>query len=125
MDFVRDYELTGREHRIRVREDSRVVGQTLQQLEARRKKGVNLVAIERWLGRRRELIEPRPDVVLCAGILCTYAGQRTWSLSSTPITTRSSDPGFSSVWRGVPSDHCTCGMTKGGSRVLVSTKTTP
>ena len=35
MDFVRDYELTGREHRIRVREDSRVVGQTLQQLEAR------------------------------------------------------------------------------------------
>jgi di/tricarboxylate transporter len=66
MDFVRDYELTGREHRIRVREDSRVVGQTLQQLEARRKKGVNVVAIERRLGRRRELIEPRPEVVLCA-----------------------------------------------------------
>jgi di/tricarboxylate transporter len=66
MDFVRDYELTGREHRIRVREDSRVVGQTLQQLEARAHSGANLVAIERWIGRRRELIEPRPDVVLCA-----------------------------------------------------------
>ena len=66
MDFVRDYELTGREHRIRVREDSRVVGQTLQQLEARAHSGANVVAIERWIGRRRELIEPRPDVVLCA-----------------------------------------------------------
>ncbi len=30
IDFVREYELTGREHRVRVREDSRVLGQTLQ-----------------------------------------------------------------------------------------------
>jgi di/tricarboxylate transporter len=64
---VRDYELTGREHRIRVREESRVVGQTLQQLEARRKSGANVVAIERWMGRRRELLEPRADVILRPG----------------------------------------------------------
>ncbi len=66
MDFVRDYELAGREHRIRVREDSRVVGQTLQQLGARKKNGANIVAIERRIGRRNELLEPRADVVLCA-----------------------------------------------------------
>jgi di/tricarboxylate transporter len=66
MDFVRDYELTGREYRIRVREDSPIVGQTLQEIEARRKGGANVVAIERWIGRRRKLIEPRADVILCA-----------------------------------------------------------
>lgn len=66
MDFVRDYELTGREHRILVREDSRVVGQTLQQLGERRRSGADVVAIERWTDRHRELLEPSGDLVLRA-----------------------------------------------------------
>ena len=66
MDFVRDYELTGREHRIRVGEDSPVVGQTLQQLEHESARPANIVAIERWTGGQRELLEPRADVVLRA-----------------------------------------------------------
>ncbi len=66
MDFVHDYKLTGHEHRIRVREDSRVVGQTLQQLGERRRSGANVVAIERWTGRNRKLLEPSADLVLRA-----------------------------------------------------------
>ncbi len=66
MDFVHDYELTGREHRVRVREDSRVVGQTVEQLRERRRNGADVVAIERWTGRHRELLEPSADVVLRA-----------------------------------------------------------
>jgi di/tricarboxylate transporter len=66
MDFVRDYELAGREHRVRVREGSPLIGQTLQQLRTHRSVGANVVAIERWIGSRRELIEPRADVALRA-----------------------------------------------------------
>lgn len=66
MDFVRDYGLTGREHRVRVLDGSPVISQTLQQLAAHHPVGASVVAIERWIGRRRELIEPRADVALCA-----------------------------------------------------------
>ena len=67
MDFVREYDLTEREHRVRVGEDSPVIGQTLEQLGARPHGGASVVAVERWIGRRHELLDPRPDVVLCAG----------------------------------------------------------
>ena len=67
IDFVRDYRLTGRDHRVRIAVDSPLIGQTLQQLEARRRTGASVVAVERQTGRRRELIEPRGDMQLLAG----------------------------------------------------------
>ena len=67
MDFVHEYQLAGREHRVRVGKDSPVIGETLERLEARRHGGASVVAVERWIGRRRALLDPRPDVVLCAG----------------------------------------------------------
>ena len=67
MDFVRDYELAQRDHRVRVGDHSPLIGQTLQQLEPRRNRGASVVAIERVRRRRRELIEPRADLELAAG----------------------------------------------------------
>lgn len=67
MDFVRDYELSERDHRVRVGVNSPLIGQTLQQLEPRRTRGASVVAVERTRRRRRELIEPRADLELCAG----------------------------------------------------------
>lgn len=67
VDFVRDYQLMGRDHRLRIGPDSPVIGQTLQQLETRRPTRASVVAVERLSGRRRELIEPHADLMLCAG----------------------------------------------------------
>lgn len=67
MDFVRDYHLAGREHRVRIGAKSPFIGQTLEQLEAGKRDAANVVAIERVRDRRRELIDPRPDLELRAG----------------------------------------------------------
>jgi di/tricarboxylate transporter len=67
MDFVRDYNLAPREHRVRIGADSPLVGETVVQVEARARGAANIVAIERIKGAQRELLEPRDDVPLCAG----------------------------------------------------------
>lgn len=68
MDFVQDYQLAPREHRVRVGAESSLAGKTLQQIqEERQGTKANVVAIERASGGRRELIEPQGDTRLCAG----------------------------------------------------------
>jgi di/tricarboxylate transporter len=68
-DFVRDYDLAGRAHRLRVGAGSPLVGRTLRQFGPRRSGTPNVVAIERGgaAGSRRELLEPRSDAQIHAG----------------------------------------------------------
>lgn len=65
-DFVNDYELGPREHRVRVTSESPMVGKRLQEIDARRRAGANVVAVERLMGKRHVLIEPRGDLQLRA-----------------------------------------------------------
>jgi di/tricarboxylate transporter len=66
MDFVRDYHLAPREHRLRVSGNSPLVGRTLQDFAADTR-AARIVAIERITGSRHLLLEPRPDSDLRAG----------------------------------------------------------
>ncbi|HEY1121361.1 MAG TPA: SLC13 family permease [Haloferula sp.] len=67
MDFVKDYRLEGREYRLRIEIDSPLVGQTLENIGARRHNSANVVAIERpRAGHRSELLEPRAGLILHA-----------------------------------------------------------
>lgn len=67
LDFIRSYHLAGREHRVRIRPGSPLIGQTLRDLEPRRNHGANVVAIERKGKFRTELQYPSADTELCAG----------------------------------------------------------
>jgi di/tricarboxylate transporter len=62
IDFVRDYHLEAREYRLRIGVGSPLIGQTLEQVGARRRIAVNVVAIERHKGHRTEVTEPRADL---------------------------------------------------------------
>src|SRR5690606_39055045 len=53
--------LAGREFRLRVREDSALVGRTLQDLDLRASAGINLLTIERRERFGRRLIQPTAD----------------------------------------------------------------
>lgn len=66
-DFVRDYGLESRDYRLRIRADSPLVGQTLEQIHPKRRGASNVVAIERQKGGRAELLEPRADLAFQAG----------------------------------------------------------
>src|SRR5215469_3619908 len=57
-DLIRDYQLAGREHRLRIQPESPLAGETLQDLGPRREHGANVIAIERQRGFRRELLNP-------------------------------------------------------------------
>jgi di/tricarboxylate transporter len=57
-DLIRDYDLAGREHRLRIQPESPLVGKTLQESGPRREHGANVIAIERQRGFRRELLNP-------------------------------------------------------------------
>jgi di/tricarboxylate transporter len=67
LDLIDQYDLAGREHRLRIRPDSPLVGRTLQELEPRRQHEANVVAVERQGRFRRELLTPRGDTELRAG----------------------------------------------------------
>jgi di/tricarboxylate transporter len=57
-DLIRDYQLAGREYRLRIQPESPLVGKTLQDLGGRRESGANVIAIERQRGFRREFLNP-------------------------------------------------------------------
>ncbi len=68
-DLVRDYALEGRELRLRVRPESRLVGRRLDVLDLRASEGVHIVAIER-LGRMGpSMVVPRAETRLEANDL--------------------------------------------------------
>jgi di/tricarboxylate transporter len=65
--WVADYDLAGREHRLRLRPGSKLAGKRLDTLDLRASAGINIVAIERGSRFRRELIHPRAETALEPG----------------------------------------------------------
>ena len=65
-DWIEQYQLADREYRARVTPGSPLVGKRLEELSLRAA-GVNLLAIERGDGRRREIIRPEASTELRAG----------------------------------------------------------
>jgi len=65
--WVADYDLAGREHRLRLRPGSGLVGKRLDALDLRASAGINIIAIERGSRFRRTLIQPRAETLLKAG----------------------------------------------------------
>lgn len=66
-NWIEEYGLAMREHRVQVRPRSRLVGRRLSELDLRASDGINLIAIERGSGFRRQLISPHAETVLEAG----------------------------------------------------------
>ncbi|KXU35961.1 citrate transporter [Cephaloticoccus primus] len=66
-DFVSAYELAGREHRLRLRTDSPLVGVKLRELTLRRDYQANVVAIERRGRFSDEVLPPNAGIELRAG----------------------------------------------------------
>lgn len=65
--WIGEYALAGREHRLRVPSTSPLVGKTLETLDLRGTSGANIIAIERARRLERDLILPRAQTVLEAG----------------------------------------------------------
>ncbi|WBE26283.1 SLC13 family permease [Denitrificimonas caeni] len=66
-DLVRDYRLAGRERRLRVRPNSNLVGQTLNELQLRKQYGINVIAVERQRRFRRTLLGATGSTELRSG----------------------------------------------------------
>jgi di/tricarboxylate transporter len=62
-DWIDEYKLAEREHRVRVSDDSSLIGHTLGDLRLRGTSGANIVAID----RRGQLIEPKAATEIRAG----------------------------------------------------------
>lgn len=65
-DWIQDYKLTDREHRVRVMSESPLVGKTLRELDLRHTSGARIVAIERLRRFSREVIGPSANTELQA-----------------------------------------------------------
>jgi di/tricarboxylate transporter len=65
-NWVEDYSLAGREHRLRLRPGSNLAGKRLDALDLRASGGINIIAIERGSRFRRQVIHPRAETVLQA-----------------------------------------------------------
>lgn len=63
-DWVREYDLASREHRVRVPAGSPLVGKALSDLTLRSSAGVNIIAIERTRRFGRTLLQPSPQTVI-------------------------------------------------------------
>jgi di/tricarboxylate transporter len=114
-DWVEEYQLAAREHRVRVTERSPLVGKTLEELRLRDTSGANIVAIERG----RELIQPTGKTELRAGDLLlvdlfapdadAQALREKYALEAMPLsgayfTDRSQDIGMAEVILPASSD---------------------
>ena len=65
-DWVQDYKLADREHRVRVTSESPLVGKTIAELDLRHTSGASIVAIERRRRFSREVIGPTANTELQA-----------------------------------------------------------
>jgi di/tricarboxylate transporter len=63
-DWVVQYDLAAREHRVRIPAGSSLVGKALLELDLRGSAGVNIIAIERAHRFGRMLLQPSPQTVL-------------------------------------------------------------
>lgn len=66
-DLVREYRLAGRERRLRVRPNSNLAGQTLNELQLRKEYGINVIAVERQRRFRCILLGATGSTELRAG----------------------------------------------------------
>lgn len=66
-DLVREYNLDGRERRLRVKANSILTGQTLNELQLRKQYGINVIAVERQQRFRRMLLSATGSTDLRAG----------------------------------------------------------
>lgn len=66
-DLVREYHLDGRERRLRVKANSILTGQTLNELQLRKQYGINVIAVERQQRFRRTLLSATGSTELRAG----------------------------------------------------------
>lgn len=66
-DWIEEYKLAGREYRLRVTEQSSLVGKTLQEMNLRHSCGANILAIERRRKSSPELIPASARTELLAG----------------------------------------------------------
>ena len=66
-DLVREYRLAGRERRLRVRANSVLTGQTLDELQLRKQYGINVIAVERQRRFSRTLLGATGSTELRAG----------------------------------------------------------
>lgn len=66
-DWIADYRLEGREHRIRLEPGSAWIGQRLRALDLRSAEGVSVLGIERGRGFGRRLIQPSAETDLHRG----------------------------------------------------------
>jgi di/tricarboxylate transporter len=65
--WVEEYQLAGREHRVRLVANSPLVGRVLADLGADGVPGANIIAIERTSGRTRQIVSPGPATELREG----------------------------------------------------------
>ncbi len=66
-DWVAEYGLADRGHRLRLLPGSALAGARLDVLDLRASEGISIIAIERGRGYRRHLIQPRGETVLQPG----------------------------------------------------------
>lgn len=66
-EWIDEYALAGREHRLRIAATSPLAGQALRALALRASEGANIIAVERGIGFGRHLLRPHADLVLHAG----------------------------------------------------------
>lgn len=66
-DLVREYRLDGRERRLRVKANSILTGQTLNELQLRKQYGINVIAVERQQRFRRSLLSATGSTEVRAG----------------------------------------------------------
>jgi di/tricarboxylate transporter len=111
-DWITEYQLASREHRVRVTERSSLVGQTLEELRLRDRSGAHILAIERSRRFGSRMIRPtaqteiQADDVLLVDLFApdidTDALRRQLGLEALPLTgsyfaDRSQDIGMSEV----------------------------
>lgn len=65
-DWVKDYKLAAREHRIRVTDRSPLVGKLIREVDLLSDLGASILAIERRIRSARKLITPTPDTEIQA-----------------------------------------------------------
>jgi len=118
-DWVQDYKLTEREHRVRVTSASPLIGQTIGEIELRSTSGVSIVAIERLRRSASEIVGPSASTVLQAddilfvdlfgGDMPVEALRQKYALEELPLsggyfTDRLQEIGMAEVMLGATSD---------------------
>jgi di/tricarboxylate transporter len=118
-DWVQDYKLSDREHRVRVTSESPLVGKTIRELDLRKTSGARIVAIERLRRFSREVFGPSANTELQADdiLLMDLVGtnlppgalQQKYGLEELPLigdyfSDRSQEIGMAEVMLGANSD---------------------